>query len=98
MRTVIVALSGRDSVKNSGVRIGCGLISAIDQKRHPTSPRGSNSFSAIGALRTRLWLPSGWGYRGRRLSESLGLRQTHPAQQIGVARVGVHPVPEDVYT
>jgi hypothetical protein len=29
---------------------------------------------------------------------SLGLRQTHPAQQIGVARVGVHPVPEDVYT
>ena len=28
---------------------------------------------------------------------SLGLRQTHPAQQIGVAGVGAHPVPEPVY-
>ena len=29
---------------------------------------------------------------------SLGLRQPHPAQQIGVTRVGAHPVPVHVYT
>jgi hypothetical protein len=28
---------------------------------------------------------------------SLGLRQLHPAQQVGVARVGAYPVPERVY-
>src|SRR5713226_9319070 len=29
--------------------------------------------------------------------ESVGLRKPHPAQQVGVARVGANPVPERVY-
>jgi hypothetical protein len=29
--------------------------------------------------------------------ESFGLRESHPAQQVGVAGIGVHPVPEWVY-
>src|SRR5713226_4984768 len=29
--------------------------------------------------------------------ESVGLRKPHPAQQVGVARVGANPVPERIY-
>src|SRR5436853_7361827 len=45
---------------------------------------------ATAISRTLPWLPSEW-CRGRLL------RQTNPAQQVGVARVGAHLVKEGVY-
>ena len=47
-----------------------------------------------------------WAKNGRMVSRPtfrpaerlLGLRQSDPAQQIGITRIGAHPVPEDVYT
>src|SRR5438477_3587973 len=47
---------------------------------------------------SRSWLLSGWERPGRRLrgSQSLSLRQSHPAQQSDVARIGADRIPERI--